>query len=110
MHFTNRSPLNFSYILQNILNALMLVNVANRVNKHHVNLFQSDISTYGVDPFGILPEESEEEGVVVPRTVCPLDSNSLLTFKERMSGVRGEDNWDIAPYLHAIDIVNQLKT
>lgn len=73
-------------------------------------LDESDVSTYGVDPLGTLPEESEEEGVVVPQTVCPLDSNSLQSFKERMSGVRGEDNWDIAPYLHAIDIIDQLKT
>lgn len=110
MHFINRGPLNSSNILQNDLNALILVNVTNSVNKHHANLFQSDVSTYGVDPLGTLPEESEEEGVVVPQTVCPLDSNSLLSFKERMSGVQGEDNWDIAPYLHAIDIINQLKT
>ena len=54
---------------------------------------------------GTLAEESEEESVVVPQTVCPLDFNSLLSFKERMSGVREEDNWNIAPYLHATDTI-----
>ena len=83
-----------------------MLNVAQ--HKHHFNIFQRDLSTYGVDPLGTLPEESEEEGVVVPKT--PLHSNSVRNFKERMSAVRGEDNWDIAPYLHAIDIINQLST
>ncbi len=72
--------------------------------------FQEDLLTYGVDPTGTLPDEIDEtSAVVVPQTNCPLDSDSLSIFKERMSEVRCQDQWDISPYLKALDIMNQLK-
>ena len=55
-------------------------------------------------------DDALQNEVVVPPTRCPLDADSFTIFEASMSEVQGEDPWDITPYLHALEMMNRLKT
>ena len=55
-------------------------------------------------------DDALQNEVVVPSTRCPLDADSFTIFEASMSEVQGEDPWDITPYLHALEMMNRLKT
>ena len=75
--------------------------------------FQEDMEGFGVDPTASFHDDMDDampNAVAVPPTQCPLDANAFAIFKERMSTVQGEDPWDIAPYLYALETMVHLKT
>ena len=73
-----------------------------------IHLIQAQVHEYGVDPIAPLPEEVEEDGVVIPETLCSLDERLLEKFIDTMSDIPRSDLWDISTYVRAVQVFEDL--
>ncbi len=62
---------------------------------------------YGFDAEAGLPDETDEGGIVVPETICPLGAETLILFRQNIQAIQQGELWNVQPYLHA---VRTLKT
>ncbi len=74
-------------------------------------VIKDTLHTYGVDVEAGLPEYNEDaasEGVVVPETLNLLDETAFAIFLERICAVERTDPWDVEPYLHTLQTLEDL--
>ena len=74
--------------------------------------FKHELQTFGVDGEAGLPEQNDdtadENGVIVPETLNPLNETDFAFFLERISAQERSSPWDIEPYLCALQTLEEL--
>ena len=75
-------------------------------------IFKHELHTFGVDADAGLPEQNDdtadENGVIVPETLNPLNETDFAFFLERISAQERSSPWDIEPYLCALQTLEEL--